>query len=852
MSTRPSPAYKRATDSFYQLWGNIKQNVSQQSQLKAAIYNLVIAAVVASCVGACLVLGPFLKPLIWALLVGAVLFPFKYTLSSSLKCWFDRLEAEDTHLLVGVMLAPLEALESFGEYLWTSIVKHVHLLIGGSVGLVFLRLFIAYAPKGVFCMLWRYIRWCHELCSNVLSSLDYKIVIAILIGYFLIVMVYWTKSKSFYFVLAGQSIWFLLLAYVCSFLGALQVPLFIIALTYSAAGFVYNMKYSEEMDEINIHETKNQSMLERCAHFWDSPIIKSTPNRQQTVSQTVQPSNVQSISSPTTTFAPDEVVDPTVILKNKLELNLKTAGAKTTPPEADNQSTKSQSAIYFKGLFMACLVTILYKQLFVLALSFIPILLYFAMNLIVTFGIKEYLGTAIADLYAQVQDWIYQRQSALLPLCLPGILKLNSKVHTYVRITFRDSVDTASSILVIILLILLVIFASVFCAVEIYSEAITVVQLGSDVVNYTINHRPELMTMFPEGMVDSMDDIIENAYEYGRNGIETYVDKFLKDADQEQRRKLKQQILVIWDRIIQYWMDKKTDKAHGPSVSPVAITDSIGEIVYNEAAQQGVISLIKSNIGTLLEVTDSIWLIVKQNLNVLVTIFGSLFSLLLGGGNAVITFFINAIIFLTALFYLLSNSDEKYYPLAATNYLGFASGPRIAEAIETSVSSVLIASAKLALFHGLFMWFTHTIFGARVVFLPAAFAAILAAVPFLGTYWCSLPAFLDLWLIQDRFVLGIILVAIHVIFPTTFVDPAIYADVSGGGHAYLTGLSIAGGMFLLGWEGAIFGPILLCLVVVIFNLMTNALKDTPSTPNPRGQNNEFRAANRRYSTFDIN
>lgn len=74
---------------------------------------------------------------------------------------------------------------------------------------------------------------------------------------------------------------------------------------------------------------------------------------------------------------------------------------------------------------------------------------------------------------------------------------------------------------------------------------------------------------------------------------------------------------------------------------------------------------------------------------------------------------------MTALFYLLSNSDEKYYPLAATNYLGFASGPRIAEAIETSVSSVLIASAKLALFHGLFMWFTHTIFGARVVFLPA-------------------------------------------------------------------------------------------------------------------------------------
>lgn len=63
------------------------------------------------------------------------------------------------------------------------------------------------------------------------------------------------------------------------------------------------------------------------------------------------------------------------------------------------------------------------------------------------------------------------------------------------------------------------------------------------------------------------------------------------------------------------------------------------------AAQQGLISLIKTNIGTLLEVTDSIWIIVKQNINVLVTFVGALFSLLLGGGHAVITFLIDAVIF---------------------------------------------------------------------------------------------------------------------------------------------------------------------------------------------------------------
>lgn len=225
-------------------------------------------------------------------------------------------------------------------------------------------------------------------------------------------MIYWTREKSFYFVMAGQSIWFMLLAYVCSFLGALQVPALVIALTYSAAGFVYSWKYTDESeDENSISDTKNQSILERCAHFWDSPIIKSTPNRQPSTA-TCHPSTVQSISSPTT-LTPDDVVDPTAVLKTKLELNLKTAGIKSTStdPMTDNQAPKSQSSIYFKALFLACLVTILYKQLFVLALTFIPVLIYLGKHLFITFGIKEYLSNAITDLYANVQVSVTKMRS---------------------------------------------------------------------------------------------------------------------------------------------------------------------------------------------------------------------------------------------------------------------------------------------------------------------------------------------------------------------------------------------------------------------------------------------------------
>lgn len=97
------------------------------------------------------------------------------------------------------------------------------------------------------------------------------------------------------------------------------------------------------------------------------------------------------------------------------------------------------------------------------------------------------------------QSWINVRYSAVLPLCLPGVLRLNNKIHKTVRNTMKDSIDTASSILVIILLILIAIFAGIFCAVEIYSETITVVQLGNDVMNWTYHHQPELMNMFPAG-----------------------------------------------------------------------------------------------------------------------------------------------------------------------------------------------------------------------------------------------------------------------------------------------------------------------------------------------------------------
>lgn len=318
--------------------------------------------------------------------------------------------------------------------------------------------------------------------------------IVILIIYISFVIFCWKEEKSLYFMLIGQSLWIVLLAYVCSFLGALQVPVWIACLAYAIVGLVYNSSVHDDGNETTLDE-QNQSILDKCAQFWGSPKLNSTPKRF--IVQTTPHGDADSI------VRADPVDDPAAVLKQKLDLNLKVAETEGKGRHLHlAETTKtSQSAVYFKALFLACLVTILYKQLFVLCLSLIPVLVYILHNAIEIFGIKDYARAKLTEIGKVVQDWIVPRHSALLPLCMPGVIKLNSKAHKYIRSTLRDSIDTASSIIMIILLIFIVTFAGVFCAVEIYSETITVVQLGSDVVNYTINHRPELMDMFPEGKI---------------------------------------------------------------------------------------------------------------------------------------------------------------------------------------------------------------------------------------------------------------------------------------------------------------------------------------------------------------
>ncbi|KAF2885901.1 hypothetical protein ILUMI_20272 [Ignelater luminosus] len=85
-------------------------------------------------------------------------------------------------------------------------------------------------------------------------------------------------------------------------------------------------------------------------------------------------------------------------------------------------------------------------------------------------------------------------------------------------------------------------------------------------------HNPELRQLLPPSFDDTVDSVLDNAYQYGREVISELVRQMMNDIDLAKSAKLEKQVSRLLDRLYQAWMS--SDDSQGPKVTSAAVQHS--------------------------------------------------------------------------------------------------------------------------------------------------------------------------------------------------------------------------------------------------------------------------------------
>ncbi|KAF8789876.1 Transmembrane protein 245 like protein [Argiope bruennichi] len=743
-----------------------------EKAFKQAFYN--VAAIVfvlfmlVACVAVYYVLEPFLGPLLWAVLFGSVLHPFKQSMTVILKQWLLSLQSSGTPLTVGALTSPFLIVDYVSEKMLEFTLQYIVLFL--SIASCVLTTFFLYSCVPGYVMT-SFFNFLGQMLTYVSALLEFCqgasiLVWTIVIGYLIILSMWWTPKTKSYLIVLSPVVWTIFICHLVSIAGQLRLTILLVLFALMLIGLLAEIRgrYNESGSSLETQAEEDPCALTpmqaiRSGLAW----IRGT---EDTCSEFLDPDVSFALSSTPHSISQKVQVD-------------------SSTPEKKRPTTLLQDPLY--------------RHMWLCYLLLIPCMYMGIKRAVVKFGVWSFMKEKSQSIRESCQGIFEQRKDALIPAPLRGLWKLLTVGDKKFLELLDGSIDTFTSMMAIFAVFFFAVIGTIFLCVQIYGESMHLVTVTSSLINKTV-HDTDIQQLVPESLRDvqgTVDAVLDDAFMYGRGWISATVRRIIDDKNEERAAELEKQILEIFDKVYELW-HSRNDNSTSPNLEHLASFDSLIN-GFKTLNMDLIINFVKENIGTFL-----------------------------------------SIVFSTSLFYLLCASGNQYKPVEVCSNLlpAVGTGAHFGRAVEEAINGVFVASFKMAAFYGLYTWFIHTIFAVKIVYIPSVLAAIFGAVPFLGAYWACLPAVLELWMVNGQIIKAVFMLVVQLV-PTSFVDSAIYSEIKGGGHPYLTGLAIAGGVFYSGFEGALFGPMLLCVLFVAMHMYGAVIHPGLLESQPRRQSRAF-------------
>ena len=718
---------------------------SQQEQaLLSAVYNTIAISIFFACLGLLIVLfiilQSFIRPIFWAFLTSSFLFSFKRYLTDVARHRLALIDKTGSLIAFELVLFPIRLLDNMIELFWSLLKLNFNRLVILIVTIISLNIISLYYETVMNAAYW-FIGLIYQITGLLayLTDNSYQFTLTLIIGYFLGIIFYWKNGDNkLLFQVLSFPIWINVLFHITRLMGTYRPLFMFIFLLFGCLG-IFSL-INEFL--LNLTKQKADAMLNQSA---ESASLQDDSLPPHDMSSKYFDESQQLLN--------DEARDDSFFQKLHSFIKVHNQIGHETSMKRKKEGNSNK---YFYLLFLLFLILNLRFDFYII----LPVLVVIWRS---TKSLSFYINNQLLQkplihhYTGLLAEWIRLRSSALMPKPCMFFVNMFVKGDHKINSWFQSSMDSiVSGLMIICLLISFVLFVVVF-AIQVHSESY---QLVETVFNDNLYQKPQLRDWLPEKeKINALyQATIKNFYLYGREWLlnqlrsSSFVSanstfgthnstnnsdallqveiQFLKEFDRlffylsRNSSKLLTRLNSInkTEPINSTWINNNSNETK--VVSKVKLYNNMKRMVSfangNDYFDLNKFAfIVKDNIGVLFTIIDSVYLILKGNIQFLSSVLFGIGSLVFTSGFALMNFFFSFIVYITALFYLLSLSDSLHKPFQSLSQIiimkyefsimSLSRSQLLTKAIEESIRSVFLCSIKMALFYGCY---TYTIYGA--------------------------------------------------------------------------------------------------------------------------------------------